>query len=192
MARDGAQTAERILQVAHELFMAHGFSGVSMNDVVQQVGITKPTLYYHYADKEALYAAVIAHALSQMGGELSAHIARMHGDTAQVLHGIVAVIQAHNSEDTRMMRHQIRANLSDGWQRRLAEQFYGAMMAPIVQVMARGLANGELQGGSAAELAMMFLCVVEAFSGPEGAATQMPVDATRITQLFLFGVGRHV
>lgn len=189
MARDGAQTAERILHVAHELFMEHGFGGVSMNDVVQQVGITKPTLYYHYADKEALYAAVIARSLAQMGGELAARIAGMRGDTAQVLQGIVEVIQAHNSEDTRMMRHQIRANLSDTWQRTLAAQFYRAMMAPIVQVMADGLASGALQGGTADELAMMFLCVVEAFSGPEGAAMQMPVDAARITQLFLFGVG---
>lgn len=190
MARDGAQTAERILQVAHTLFMERGYASVSMNDVVQQLGITKPALYYHYTDKEALYAAVVAHALDQMGRELAAQIAGMSGDTAQVLQGVVEVIQAHNSEDTRMMRHQIRANLSETWQRTLAEQFYRAMMAPIVQVMERGLASGELSGGTAPELAMMFLCVVEAFSGPEGAAMQMPVDATRITQLFLYGVGR--
>lgn len=36
------------------------------------------------------------------------------------------------------------------------------------------------------------LCVVEAFHGPEGAARQMPVDAARITQLFLYGVATRV
>lgn len=191
MARDGAQTAERILHEAHRLFMERGFAGVSMNDVVAQIGITKPTLYYHYADKEALYAAVIARALTQMGDELAAQIAGMQGDTAQVLQGLVDVIQQHNREDTRMMRYQIRANLGDAWQQTLAAQFYRSMMAPIVQVMERGLANGELAGHTAAELAMMFLCVVEAFHGPEGAGRQMSVDAARVTQLFLYGVAKR-
>ena len=75
MARDGAQTAERILHVAHQLFMERGFNGVSINDVVQQVGITKPTLYYHYADKEALYVAMAQRVLTQMGAEMMAAIA---------------------------------------------------------------------------------------------------------------------
>ena len=35
---------------------------------------------------------------------------------------------------------------------------------------------------------MMFLCYIEAFSGPEGAAIQMHIDATRMTHLFLYGV----
>ncbi len=188
MARDGAQTAERILHEAHRLFMERGFAGVSMNDVVAHIGITKPTLYYHYADKEALYAAVIARVLTQMGSELADQIAGMQGNTAQVLQGLVAVIQQHNREDTRMMRYQIRANLGEVWQHTLAEQFHRSMMAPIVQVMERGLANGELAEHTASELAMMFLCVVEAFHGPEGAGRQMPVDAARITQLFLYGV----
>ena len=191
MARDGAQTAERILREAHRLFMERGFASVSMNDVVAHIGITKPTLYYHYADKEALYAAVIARVLTQMGSELADAIAGMQGNTAQVLQGLVEVIQQHNREDTRMMRYQIRANLGEQWQETLAAQFYRSMMAPIVRVMERGLAHGELAGYSAAELAMMFLCVVEAFHGPEGAARQMPVDAARITQLFLYGVARR-
>ncbi len=188
MARDGAQTAERILHEAHRLFMERGFAGVSMNDVVAHIGITKPTLYYHYADKEALYAAVIARVLTHMGSGLADQIAGMQGNTAQVLQGLVAVIQQHNREDTRMMRYQIRANLGEVWQHTLAEQFHRSMMAPIVQVMERGLANGELAEHTASELAMMFLCVVEAFHGPEGAGRQMPVDAARITQLFLYGV----
>ena len=67
MVRDGAQTAEKILATAHGLFMERGYVGVSVNDVVNAVGITKPTLYYHFSDKEALYAAVADRALRIMG-----------------------------------------------------------------------------------------------------------------------------
>ena len=105
MARDGAQTAERILQVAHQLFMERGFNGVSIKDVVQQVGISKPTLYYHYANKEALYVAMAHQVLTQMGAELSAAIAEIDGSFAQLLCGVIEMIQSRNAEDTRMLRH---------------------------------------------------------------------------------------
>jgi AcrR family transcriptional regulator len=188
MARDGAQTAERILQVAHQLFMERGFSGVSINDVVQQVGITKPTLYYHYADKEALYVAMAARMLTQMGAEMNAAIAAIDGNFAQVLCRVIEMIQSHNAEDTRMLRHEIRTYLAPQWQALLAEQFYRTMMGPLESVMAQGLATKQIAGGTAAELAMMFLCFIEAFSGPEGAAIQMHIDARRMTHLFLYGV----
>ncbi|MCX6016337.1 MAG: TetR/AcrR family transcriptional regulator [Chloroflexales bacterium] len=188
MARDGAQTAERILQVAHQLFMERGFNGVSIKDVVQQVGISKPTLYYHYANKEALYVAMAHQVLTQMGAEMSAAIAEIDGSFAQLLCGVIEMIQSRNAEDTRMLRHEIRTYLSPQWQAQLAEQFYRTMMGPLVAVMGQGLANKQIAGGTAAELAMMFLCFVEAFSGPEGAAIQMHIDATRMTDLFLYGV----
>ena len=188
MARDGAQTAERILQVARQLFMERGFSGVSINDVVQQEGITKPTLYYHYADKEALYVAMAVRMLTQMGDEMNAAIAAIDGSFAQLLCRVIEMIQSHNAEDTRMLRHEIRTYLSPQWQAQLAEQFYRTMMDPLESMMAQGLATKQISGGTAAELAMMFLCFIEAFSGPEGAAIQMHIDATRMTHMFLYGV----
>ena len=188
MARDGAQTAERILQVARQLFMERGFSGVSINDLVQQVGITKPTLYYHYADKEALYVAMAVRMLTQMGDEMNAAIAAIDGSFAQLLCRVIEMIQSHNAEDTRMLRHEIRTYLSPQWQAQLAEQFYRTMMDPLESMMAQGLATKQISGGTAAELAMMFLCFIEAFSGPEGAAIQMHIDATRMTHMFLYGV----
>lgn len=188
MARDGAQTAERILQVARQLFMERGFSGVSINDVVQQVGITKPTLYYHYADKEALYVAMAVRMLTQMGDEMNAAIAAIDGSFAQLLCRVIEMIQSHNAEDTRMLRHEIRTYLSPHWQAQLAEQFYRTMMDPLESMMAQGLATKQISGGTAAELAMMFLCFIEGFSGPEGAAIQMHIDATRMTHMFLYGV----
>lgn len=188
MARDGAQTAERILHVAHRLFMERGFSGVSINDVVQQAGVTKPTLYYHYADKEALYVAMAHQVLTQMGSEMSRAIAVTDGSFAQILCSVIEMIQSHNTEDTRLLRHEIRTYLAPPWQAQLAEQFYRTMMEPLVVVMAQGLATKQIAGGSATELAMLFLCFVEAFSGPEGVAIQLHIDARRMTHLFLYGV----
>jgi len=52
-------TRARILTEAARLFVASGYHGVSMREVAAAVGVTKPALYHHYADKEALFLAML-------------------------------------------------------------------------------------------------------------------------------------
>jgi AcrR family transcriptional regulator len=49
---------ERILVKAHELFNRYGTRSVSMDDIAAQAGMSKKTLYQHYADKEELVSEV--------------------------------------------------------------------------------------------------------------------------------------
>ncbi len=55
----GRRTAERILDVAEEVFADKGFDGATLRDVADGVGIRIPSLYNHYDSKESLYAAVL-------------------------------------------------------------------------------------------------------------------------------------
>lgn len=52
-------TRARIQQEAARLFVKSGYHGVSMREVAEAVGVTKPALYHHYADKEALFLAML-------------------------------------------------------------------------------------------------------------------------------------
>jgi len=58
--RKGAQTAERILDAAENLFAARGYAGTTLRDVASVVGLRTPSLYNHFASKDALYEAVLA------------------------------------------------------------------------------------------------------------------------------------
>ena len=52
--------SDRILQSARHLFTEHGFANTSMDKVAAAAQVSKTTVYQHFADKDALFAAVIA------------------------------------------------------------------------------------------------------------------------------------
>ena len=53
------QLSGRILDAATALFLDHGFGATSIEAVAQRTGISKRTFYHRYADKAALFAAVV-------------------------------------------------------------------------------------------------------------------------------------
>lgn len=50
---------DRILQKAEELFMQFGIRSVSMDDIANNLGMSKKTLYQYFADKDELVEAVV-------------------------------------------------------------------------------------------------------------------------------------
>lgn len=53
-------TAERILEAAITSIEAGGEASLRLDDVARQAGITKPSIYYFYGDREGLIAAAQA------------------------------------------------------------------------------------------------------------------------------------
>jgi TetR/AcrR family transcriptional repressor of mexJK operon len=50
----------QIVQAAEALFLAHGYGAVSMDAVARQAGVSKATLYAHFASKDGLFASIVA------------------------------------------------------------------------------------------------------------------------------------
>jgi AcrR family transcriptional regulator len=70
----GERTAQRILDVAEELFAERGYDGTSLRQIADRAGIKQPGLYNHFAGKQALYEAVLFRALNPMAEALSRHM----------------------------------------------------------------------------------------------------------------------
>jgi TetR/AcrR family transcriptional regulator, mexJK operon transcriptional repressor len=51
---------QRVHQAAMTLFMQHGFEGTSMDGIASMAGVSKPTLYRYYPNKEALFVAILS------------------------------------------------------------------------------------------------------------------------------------
>jgi AcrR family transcriptional regulator len=56
----GNQPRDRIHDVASDLFERNGITATSMDDVARELGVSRPTLYYYYSNKEELLLEVVA------------------------------------------------------------------------------------------------------------------------------------
>jgi TetR/AcrR family transcriptional regulator, mexJK operon transcriptional repressor len=56
---DAAQLRKRILDVATEMFFAHGYGATSIDAIAQRAKISKRTFYHRFDDKAALFGAVL-------------------------------------------------------------------------------------------------------------------------------------
>ena len=57
--RAGSETRAEILRVALELFTERGYEGTSIRDLAEVLEMTKSSLYYHFANKEAIVRALL-------------------------------------------------------------------------------------------------------------------------------------
>src|SRR3990170_1655792 len=64
-------TRTAIFQAAALAFSAHGFDGVGVDAIADAAGVNKAMIYYHFADKLALYRAVVGDMLSTLGRAVS-------------------------------------------------------------------------------------------------------------------------
>lgn len=53
------QRRATIIEVSKRLFATNGFHGVSIDEIVKEVGVSPAILYRHFASKEDLYQAVL-------------------------------------------------------------------------------------------------------------------------------------
>lgn len=60
MTRTPKSKRQAILDAAKRAFLAHGYSGASMEAIAEAAPVSKPTLYSHFNGKQELFAAVIA------------------------------------------------------------------------------------------------------------------------------------
>lgn len=56
---DQKNTKEIIFMAAARLFAQKGYNGVSMREISETTGLSKPTIYYYFGNKEGIYSALV-------------------------------------------------------------------------------------------------------------------------------------
>ena len=70
--REKQELRQAILTAAQKLFLAHGYEGLSMRLVAEQIGYTPTTIYLYFEDKDDLLFAVMDQAYDRFTADLEA------------------------------------------------------------------------------------------------------------------------
>jgi AcrR family transcriptional regulator len=85
------QRRRQLLDVAVEVFAAHGFHRTSMDQVAEAAGVTKPVLYQHFGSKRKLYLEL----LEDVGAHLTDQIAKATATATTPRDQVVAGVRCY-------------------------------------------------------------------------------------------------
>lgn len=84
----------QILDAAAALFAAKGYQAASIRDIVKAVGMLPGSLYYHFANKEELLAAVYGEGVRRISVAVAAAVAKESEPWARLEAGCVAHLES--------------------------------------------------------------------------------------------------
>jgi AcrR family transcriptional regulator len=87
--------AARIIVVARQHFFAHGFRGVTMDDLAGELGMSKKTLYASFPTKTDLLRAVLLDKFHRVEVDLQRIAAGFSHNMLDSLHQLLACLQRH-------------------------------------------------------------------------------------------------
>jgi AcrR family transcriptional regulator len=89
---------QRIVAGARRHFFVHGLRGVTMDDLAEELGMSKKTLYAHFPSKTALVEAALLAKFQDVEAELERITSACSSDFPGALHKLLACIQRHTGE----------------------------------------------------------------------------------------------
>ena len=143
-------TKQRIQEVARELFAQQGVQRTSLQEIADRLGITKPSLYYHFSSREELVRSIVQPILDEEEAFLVGQEALGEVEPRALLEGYFDFHYRHRAEMVLMLSEL--TTLADlglidlvlDWRRRLVKLLQGP--EPTLEQAARAvIALGGLQ-----------------------------------------------
>ncbi len=104
LARGPVRTRARLVAAGTELFAERGLHGVTSATIARHAGVATGTFYLHFADKLALFRAIVFEALGELRQRQEAAAARCAGDADAALRARVEVFLDFAEEKRALMR----------------------------------------------------------------------------------------
>lgn len=142
MPRKRSESAHnKVLDAALELIAEHGVEATSMDAVAKKSGVSKATIYKHWADKDALLLEVMAYMIG-----LHSRPVFDSGDTKADMIAVLAYRPPERTETKeRLMPHFMAYSARN---QRFGEQWRNMVMDPprreLTHLMQLGIGKGEL------------------------------------------------
>jgi len=157
---------QRIVEAARAHFFSHGFRSVTMDDLAQELGISKKTLYAHFPGKFDLLEAVLANKFASVEAKLK-KVTRAHRHNfPATLHDLLAGTQRELDEikppfvrDMRQKAPQV-FKVVEGRRAALIQRYFGKL---FVEGQRAGMVRKDVPANLIIEI---LLAMVQAIMNP--------------------------
>jgi AcrR family transcriptional regulator len=161
--------AQRIVTAARRHFFAHGFRSVTMDDLAEELGMSKKTLYASFASKTDLLRAVLLDKFHSIETDLERIVSVSSTDVLDSLHQLLAGVQRHTEEIQPPFVRDIRREAPEMFQlvqsrrRDVIQRFFG-------KILDEGRRTGIFRKDISTRL------MIEGFSGRDGSDHESAED----------------
>ena len=131
---------DKILQKATDLFLNLGFKSVTMDDLAQDMGISKKTIYTHYKNKNVLVEACSMHVFHQISNGID-QICNLELNPIEELFEIKKFVLHHLKNEKSSPQYQLKKYFPRIYGNLRGKQF-GVMQECVIRNLENGIKMG--------------------------------------------------
>ncbi len=176
IASDSSDASARVLDVAEQLFIQHGYAAVTLRTIADALGMRQASLYYHFPEgKEQLFVAMATRVFERHRVGLQAVIESATGDLSLQLQAVADWFGSQPPINLLGMMHADMPALSKTAAAHLSQRVHGALFLPLRQLFVQAQTCGEIRPLNPDLLAGCFLSMMNGLN----FALQQPNAPTR-------------
>jgi AcrR family transcriptional regulator len=184
----------QILSTAKNLFIQHGYHGLSMREIAESIGVTKAALYYHFKDKEELFLAILDLYLNETSNAIDRILVEPVNDAAKI-RIFVEYILTQPADQRAIIRlgSQEMSQLSLPARKSFDEVYHEKFINKIKGMLRSGMENGEFRPMQPEVVTWALLGIMYPYFYPAHTGnTPLPDETIReITSIFLNGISNN-
>jgi AcrR family transcriptional regulator len=133
----------QILETAIDLFASRGFKGTTTREIAHAAGVSEGIIFRHFATKEALYDAIIAHTAEKRTRLYEQDGGTEGMDLESLMRAFARSYLARNRQDSSFLRLMLYSALED---HKFQEKFFEIYRSPCMAAMRGALEDGIRRG----------------------------------------------
>lgn len=182
----------KLLDSALILFAEKGYEGTSIREIIEGAGVTRPVLYYYFENKEDLFRRLVEMNYESYTTEIRQVLERTMS-CEERLKAVIRMAFRLTQENPEAVALIFQVFFSPRQQGPPMDRSTLARkrFRLFEHIMRDGLENGELSGGDAQSLALIFMGIMDMHIMAKASRPQMRLTeelANGLVELFLDGV----
>ena len=162
IVKEAEERRNEILDVAERLFGMKGFDHTSTNDILNEVGIARGTLYYHFKSKEDILDAMIGRMTGQIVAAAKAVAGQKEMPVLQRLTMTLLALNVDNDLGHEVMEQVHRpqnALMHQKMMERLLREVNPLITALVNEGIAQGICHTDYPA-EVVEMTLLYSCIV--------------------------------